>query len=299
MWGIDGGGSSTRGIALKPKEEWGPVASAGASNILVVGQEAAFSAVDRVLAELEPESNGSGVAGLAGADRPAVFSAWQEFFRQRQLSRVWIVGDYWLPWGAYTGGRDGAVAILGTGSLFFSVWEGRLLRAGGYGWKIGDPGSGLLLGQQALRAAAQSLEGSGPPSALGAAALEFFGARDLPALLNTLYAPDMPWRHVADFAPAVFREAASGDSASAGLLAAEARSIVRCLQLMPPGDRGLGPLTVGLSGGLAAAWLPYLEPLLAQEGSVSVSIVKELPVQGAARLAALWEQERRPYNCEQ
>ena len=116
VWGVDGGGTSTRGIAQLGQDCYTDIMSASASNILVVGQDAAFAAMDAVLDRLETSvalNSGSGLLGLAGCDRAAVRQAWREYCLKRGLKRIWITGDYWLPWANFTHGEDGLVAILG------------------------------------------------------------------------------------------------------------------------------------------------------------------------------------------
>ncbi|AUW94492.1 MAG: hypothetical protein OWR62_09075 [Sulfobacillus thermotolerans] len=287
MWGIDGGGSTTRGVRCERIHDCGPVVAQGPSNILAVGQVTAYQAMAQVLEVLNPSPQESGLVGIAGADRPAVWESWQAFFRDRHLDHTWIVGDYWLPWAALTGGADGTIVILGTGSLVFSVCQGKIERRGGYGWKLGDTGSGLWLGQQGLRLAVQALEGTGEPTALAEAALQWAQARDVVGLINYLYDPSRPVRAPADFAPLVFALAREGDLVSQKLLTEEAYGIVRMVDSAPACS------LVGLSGGLAKAWEPYVRTL-----RPSWRVISENPVYGAIRLGALWEQEGRPYHIE-
>lgn len=119
--GVDGGGTSTRGIIEKDDGRLGEVVTSSASNLLVVGQDRAYAAMDDVIDRLNQQGDLSqieGVIGVAGADRLAVRASWQQYFARRGLKRLWITGDYWLPWANFTKGEDGLIAILGTGSIF-------------------------------------------------------------------------------------------------------------------------------------------------------------------------------------
>ncbi len=299
VWGIDGGGSSTRGIWAGPPsaQQWAPETS-GPSNILVVGRDRAFSAMDLVLRALEhrgPLGSAPGLVGLAGADRPWVRDVWEDYFRARGLLRVWIVGDYWLPWAAFTGGRDGGIAILGTGSIFFCVRGLKEQRWGGHGWKVGDTGSGLSLGQQAMKVALDALDELAAPTLLSDAALKFLGAADRMQLLANLYAPDCELRALADFAPQVFLCADLGDRASLDLLDREAAaltpSLERLLQCAGEGQ------AIGLAGGLSELWQPHLERKWAEQGGgiAQLQSIQTAPIHGAVLLGRKWEKEGRPY----
>ena len=224
VWGVDGGGTSTRGIAQLGQDCYTDIMSASASNILVVGQDAAFAAMDAVLDRLETSvalNSGSGLLGLAGCDRAAVRQAWREYCLKRGLKRIWITGDYWLPWANFTHGEDGLVAILGTGSVVFGLHHTHTIRLGGYGWKLGDPGSGLSVGQLAVKKAVQSWEGIEEPSVLVEKGLAFFGVQSMVDVMERLYEPAYPLRQLADFAPFVFEAAAQGDEVAEKVLLEE------------------------------------------------------------------------------
>ncbi|CAG7618410.1 N-acetylglucosamine kinase [Actinacidiphila bryophytorum] len=63
--------------------------------------------------------------------------------------------------------RDGLVLIAGTGAIAARLAGGRLAHVvDGYGWLLGDAGSGYWLGAHAVRAALAALDGSGAWTAL-------------------------------------------------------------------------------------------------------------------------------------
>jgi len=62
---------------------------------------------------------------------------------------------------------DNAIAVIsGTGSVVFATARGKLLRAGGGGWKLDPVGSGYEIGRRALLAALEDRDQSGPSTAL-------------------------------------------------------------------------------------------------------------------------------------
>jgi glucosamine kinase len=60
------------------------------------------------------------------------------------------------------GGADGGIVIAGTGSAGCAIVAGVTTVIGGWGFELGDHGSGAIMGREAVRAAVLSLDGLGP-----------------------------------------------------------------------------------------------------------------------------------------
>src|SRR5690606_28552285 len=73
------------------------------------------------------------------------------------------------------GDGDGAIAIVGTGTIFITRHQGRLHYLGGWGFQIGDLGGGARLGHAALQEAVLAHDGIRPASELTSTLLEEFG----------------------------------------------------------------------------------------------------------------------------
>lgn len=61
---------------------------------------------------------------------------------------------------------DGIVAIAGTGSGVYARVQGVMRQTGGWGYLLGDEGSGYDLGRRALTAALRAIDGRGAPTLL-------------------------------------------------------------------------------------------------------------------------------------
>ncbi len=61
---------------------------------------------------------------------------------------------------------EGAVMIIGTGSVVFSRVDGKCSRIGGWGYLVGDEGSGYDMGRRALNAAFRYEDGRSPKTLL-------------------------------------------------------------------------------------------------------------------------------------
>lgn len=149
-------------------------------------------------------------AGVAGAgsetDRAALEAALAARFPD---AAVRIVHDAVIALeGAFEGG-SGAIVIAGTGSIVFArTAGGRVERAGGWGYLLGDEGSGHALGLAGLRALAHALDG-GPATQLRDALADSFGLTTPEALIQAVYDAEWP---VQEAAPLVVEAAAAGDA---------------------------------------------------------------------------------------
>ncbi|MCY0885230.1 MAG: hypothetical protein OWV35_05020 [Firmicutes bacterium] len=256
--GIDGGGTRSEGVLTDRRGRVLRRAWSGPASWPLAGPAAlqAVAALWRALTRGRPPM-AAAVLGLAGLERSR--PAWTAGLNLGRRRRLWLVPDYRLPWAAAGGGGPAAVAVLGTGSVFLAAdGAGFERRLGGYGWRVGDPGSGESLGRQALGAALAALEGAGPATALAPAALALWRADSVPALLDGLYRRSRP--RPADFTPALLAAAAAGDPVAGTLIAAEERRLRPFLEALTAGPATRWPLV--LAGGLGPFWEGRLRPRL-------------------------------------
>lgn len=107
------------------------------------------------------------------------------------------------------GGRSGVVAAVGTGTVVLGLnAAGEAAKVDGWGYLLGDAGSGFEVGRRGLAAAMAAHDGR-RASALQAAAQARFGPLD--ALPGRVYAQAEPVHVIASFAPAVAEAARAGD----------------------------------------------------------------------------------------
>ncbi len=286
--GIDGGGSSIR--ILITDESGRPLykSKGGPANVLVVGEQRARDALYDILPS-HTYFDGV-VAGLAGSDRPAVREFWDRVLNPIARQH-WVIGDYRIAWAALTEGQPGLVAIVGTGSIVYAENGKDTTRLGGYGWRIGDAGSGLTLGHDAIEAVLADCEGWGPHTSLTDHVMDWASAKSPEEILNHLYRPDTDWRTASDLAATVLREAGR-DGVAHTIIERHQEVLIRYFRAalercpLPP----FSPL--GLTGGLASMWHSYLEPLVYEAAGVHLRLSSHEPVQGALQLARLWSKTK-------
>src|SRR5258706_3828659 len=74
------------------------------------------------------------------------------------------------------GGQPGAMVAAGTGSVGAALdADGKRVRVGGWGFAVGDEGSGAWLGLAAMRVAQRAVDAMAPLGALARAVLTFIG----------------------------------------------------------------------------------------------------------------------------
>jgi N-acetylglucosamine kinase-like BadF-type ATPase len=139
-------------------------------------QAAGAAEVERVLHELIETVMRQGGAprpdvialGMAGVDRPRDAETVHAILgRIGHRARVVVVNDALIALEAGVGDAAGIVLVAGTGSIAYGRdGSGRAARSGGWGYVLGDEGSGYWIGRQALRAVVRAADGRGEDTAL-------------------------------------------------------------------------------------------------------------------------------------
>ena len=106
-----------------------------------------------------------GVAGIDRAEDDRIVRGIMRRFGFRV--RTLVVNDALVALVAGVGDEPGVVLIAGTGSIAYGVnQDGFAARAGGWGYMLGDEGSGYWVGRKALAAVVRAADGRGPKTAL-------------------------------------------------------------------------------------------------------------------------------------
>jgi glucosamine kinase len=291
--GIDAGGTKTvcrlaDGEGRVLAESRGPGANL---------QNAGELEVERVLHQVITEAT-RGAAdwpsavclGMAGVDRARDAGVVQEILRRiMPRTRVVVVNDALVALEAGVPGSPGVVLIAGTGSIAYGRnAEGRAARAGGWGYLLGDEGSGFWLGRQALRAVVRSADGRAPHTRLTARVLAHFGIARTQDLVREIYDGSFTPATVAAIASEVEGAAAEGDEVALHLIDTGASelglaALSVCSQLRLP----RGPVV--LAGGMFTA-APRLRQrvtahLMGRWPGMVVTPLQGQPVGGAVLLA--------------
>jgi glucosamine kinase len=272
-------------------------ARTSAGNPLSVGFEKATQAVHEAIA-LARQAAGLAegrisravlsIAGAANRDMTARFVAWCGTVHI--ADRIAIVSDVLPILAAGTPDCCGVALISGTGSSAFGrAADGRTKRCGGWGYLLGDEGSGYAIGRGALQHALRSLEAGDTGHGLAAKVIAALGVKSVTELTRAIYGSGDPRHAVAALAPLVCSAADDGDPKANSLLdvaAAElAELAARTAEALGIADSGF-PLAV--SGGLLMSSCPLQDrlrtELLERNLKCELQVVRE-PLAGCVRLA--------------
>jgi glucosamine kinase len=264
------------GAALRPGR-----ALASASTIIEVVRSA-LSAAGRLTGDVL-------LVGAAGAGRPPEREELRTALRNENLaSHVGVTTDIEIALAAAFADGPGIVVSAGTGSVAVGRDRtGKQHRIGGYGWQMGDEGSGYAIGRASLGAVSRAVDGRSPNTALSDRLLRATRSADFDSLVR--WAAGASPAEVAALAPHVLAVAAGGDPLAQGIADYAARELSQlAICLLPKMDLA-PPVRVAITGGLLGADQPLRKTLLAKLSEEPAFEPTDTPVDsvaGALRLAA-------------
>lgn len=277
--GIDGGGTSCRARIVDADGTVLGEGLGGPTNTTLgidsAYQEIIGTTVKALTAAQLSESDigrlhaGFGLAGLhLERDRKAML-AYEHPFASLSIG----TDAYTACLGAHDG-KDGGIAIFGTGSCGYAIINGEGINIGGWGFRISDHGCGAHVGLEAIRRALQAHDDILPQSEFTHAVMDRFDNNPDKAVI---WAESAKPTDYGTFAPLVVEYARRNDSLAQRILwesAKEAGQIIHALQRK-------GADRVALLGGFSKYlkdWLPgEVIPLLvepkgdAMEGAIRMA----------------------------
>jgi N-acetylglucosamine kinase-like BadF-type ATPase len=229
------------------------------------------------------------VVGAAGVGRDPERSELREALRNERLAgEVLVTGDLDIALEAAFGSAPGIVLVSGTGSVAVArAPDGTPHRAGGYGWQMGDEGSGYAIGQAALTALGHTRDGRAKAAELTRRLLAGPPARTFDEMVRWTTSADP--REVAALAPAVFAAAAGGDAVAATIVAKAADDLAALAESLLRHFEGHTPVPLALTGGNVDPGRPLRDPVierLQRRGQFAIREAALEPVQGALAMAA-------------
>jgi glucosamine kinase len=228
------------------------------------------------------------VVGAAGAGREPEREELRKALRGENLATsVVVTTDIEIALAAAFSDGPGIVVSAGTGSVAVGRDRtGKQHRIGGYGWQMGDEGSGYAIGRAALGAVSRAKDARSPKTALSDRILEATRSSDFDALVR--WAAGASPAEVAALAPHVLAVAAQGDQLAQGIIDYAARELSQLAICLLPNMDLTPPVPVAVTGGLLAPGQPLRKTLLAKLGEEPAFQTTDTPVDavaGALRLA--------------
>lgn len=279
--GVDAGGSRTTAVVV----EFGAglqvavlgVGRSGSGSRDLVGAAASENihrAIVSALGGRDPNLVAAGAIGVAGPVGGAELGWSREFGADVPVR---ISGDLAVAFAGGTHLVDGSVVVAGSGSRAAAIVDGAEARSsGGWGWFLGDEGSGTWMGREVLRAVLGALQGVGPDTALRAAVAGVVGVDSLElekrAVCALAYGGGPVSQAVGQLAPLVAVAAGAGDAVATRILdeaAAHLAGVVSGLDCAGPVVAGGSVATsAAMRGRLSAALGPVCFAPEAPTGAV-------------------------------
>jgi glucosamine kinase len=254
--GIDAGGTKSRARLISISGKIIGEGMAGPANTrigiarlhetLVEVSEQALRAAGLSSTDFSRIAAGMGIAGMSRPGAMEQLSAASFPFETVHIDSDAAIANL----GAHNG-DDGAILILGTGSIGYGSIGGMTFSVGGYGFPISDEGSGAALGLSAMRHALRALDGRTKPTPLSAMVTGQFdhATPRIIAWMDTATPRDY-----AAFAPLVLDAAEAGDEIAVLIVEDAVLHIERFIETLF--NRGAPRLA--LVGGLADRYRPWL-----------------------------------------
>lgn len=253
--GIDGGGTGCRAAVatasgdIVGRGRGGPANIrtdlAGSTRNIVDAARMAFSDAGHDPALI---ADTPAVLGLAGAN---VGDYKQRLIAALPFRHSDVENDSTISLEGALGPHDGAIAALGTGTVYLARQNGRLRPLGGWGFQVGDLGSGARIGRDLLQETLLVYDTIHQGSPLAAIMLERFNNDPSEIVEFTTSAKPADY---GTFAPMVFEHAAKGDALGLRIVQRAVADVEETLAVfdLQPSQR------LCLLGGLAGLYAPLL-----------------------------------------
>ncbi len=288
--GIDIGGTKTRAVAIAADgTDVLADLQVGTASIQSVGVQGAGRALDDLVSAMGEVAGLVRVvaAGSAGIDTPELEDELRGLLAQRfpTAEAVVVVHDTRLLLAAGEL-EHGCVLIFGTGSAAWALSpDGLTARSGGWGWLLGDEGSGYGLVREAIRQALSEEDEARPRSVLTQHLLEAVGVAEPVELIGQVYSRPGSGEWAA-YTPAVMAAVRAGCPVARRVLegvveAASAEVLRACRRTGVTGP-------VVLAGGFVTNVVEASDGVrarLAEAGIGDVRVLHREPVWGAVDLA--------------
>jgi glucosamine kinase len=279
VFGIDGGGTGCRVALANMSGHVLSRSSGGPANIETSFLEAKANIISvcktALIRASLPESllvDSGAVLGLAGSNM-GDFD--KELVKQLPFRRNLVLNDSEITLEGAIGSVDGCIAAIGTGSVYIGRLDGVVKQIGGWGFLLGDDGSGARLGRELLRTAIMCHEHLNNHSNLTKKIMADFDNKVVNIIKHTA---NFKPKDYAAYAPIIFDYYNKGDEAAQQILNKEVAIVEK--SIITAGFNRTRPFC--LLGGLGSSYKLLLKKELtdfivtpigdAVDGAISIAL---------------------------
>lgn len=242
--GIDGGGTNTRGIASDESGNIMAETTKKSCNLNTLDLGDAAARLKDVITELVNDIGTKigtkeievemVVLALAGAERKEKRKKLLELvegeFPVDPSDTVDIITDSRASLYGSLGGEEGVMVNSGTGAIAMAQDDkGNLARADGWGYLLGDKGSGYWIGLTAIIKALEAEDGRGKETSLESKLMDYYEINRMKKIIPVIYEKKESSlvESVAGVAPIVFEEASTGDRVANSIISKAGQELGR------------------------------------------------------------------------
>lgn len=225
--GVDGGGSKTTAVVFDESGNFICSACGESINYYSVGLESARQAMSEIIGRLEVKEYSCAFIGMSALNERADAAETEKFcggiIKSEQTA---MDSDLFVALEAMNEPAECACIISGTGSMaVMRDKNGSISHTGGWGYILGDEGSGYVIGLSGIKAAIKSAESCAPETALFGECLKYFSISNIYDLIDLYYEKKVSRKTTAAFARLVNECAENGDKTAVDIIEKEAAEL--------------------------------------------------------------------------
>ena len=248
--GVDGGGTKTTAVVFNENGEFICSACGESINYYSVGLEQARLSMKNIIDNLNIKKFRCAVIGMSALNERASAQETEKFCSEIIDSNCIVMdSDLFVALEAMDISGECAAIISGTGSMAVCRnSDGSISHTGGWGYILGDEGSGYSIGLNGIKAAIKAAENCAPETALVKECLEYFSINNIYDLIDLYYEKKVSRKKTAAFAKSVSKCFENGDEVAKNLLKNEAFQLSQtALGLLKNKNKDIA---IGLWGGI-------------------------------------------------
>lgn len=185
--------------------------------------------------------------GLAGIRESKDKNDFQKHLSKKiGLKKIIIESDSVIGLHGAFNGEDGLILICGTGSILFGKLNNKFIRIGGWGWKIGDYGSGYEIGKYAIKNLTEEYESGIKLSSLSKAIEKKFSINKT-TLLKRIYRDSFDFQNIV---PLVLTYANKNDIIAKQIINKVTDELLKHLKIFFTSTRYHKKINLALSGSI-------------------------------------------------
>lgn len=229
--GIDGGGTKTFIRIINEKEETIDTHVTTGSNISSIGYDKTVKVIKNGINKILSRNqllikNCKGLCmGAAGVDREKEKKEVENIFKEIGFKSVQVMNDTRIVLKTETDQNKGIVVIAGTGSIVLGIKDDEKVRAGGWGYKLGDEGSAYWIGMQGIKAVLDAYDQVSMGTELTKKILNHFDLEKVEDFIGLFYKKAINKNRIAEVSRIVDAVALRGDVVAIKILETSSQAL--------------------------------------------------------------------------